>query len=170
MVSNKIVEDITKLKISSSYACRLLILLFFISCRINFLHHGLFTLIMLHPWCNQVDRSKLYGLAEEFANRTCTEESSIFWILLTLIQSVRMLPRRKPYRMWQTDSMTIKYIMLASMSNKLYKVNIRKWIYPPYSLISRSYIENRAELLDTSYLSSCSELRWQKALLFKPMC
>ena len=62
---------------------------------------------------------------------------------------------RAIYKMWKDDSVSNKCIMLASMSMS-FRGSMRTWMFSLYSLILRSYIENKIELLDMRYLSSSS--------------
>ena len=54
------------------------------------------------------------------------------------------------YKMWKDDSVTVKCIMLASMSNELQRQH-EDMDVPSFSLILRSYIGNKIELLDIRY-------------------
>ena len=61
------------------------------------------------------------------------------------------------YRMWKNDSLTVKCIILASMSNELQRQH-ESIDLNPYSSMLKSCMENRVELLDMRYLSSYSVL------------
>ena len=63
--------------------------------------------------------------------------------------------KRATYKMWKDDSVTVKCIILTSMNNKLQRQHEDMDI--PSMLINlKSYIENKAKLLDMRYLNSCS--------------
>ena len=62
---------------------------------------------------------------------------------------------RTTYKMWKGDSATVKYIMLAFIA-MCFRGNMRIWMFPLYSLILRSYIRNKIELLNMRYQSSYS--------------
>ena len=59
------------------------------------------------------------------------------------------------YKIWQNDSLTVKYIKLSSMSNELSRKH-EAWILDPYCSISKSCMVNRVELLGMKYLAVIS--------------
>ena len=108
-----------------------------------------------------------WGIWELFSLR---RKSPIFWIPLHPIRSMKMLLRRKrPHTRY--GKMTVwlssaSCLLLWAMS---FRDNMKAWMFLPYCLIWRSYIENKARLLDMRYLNNCSVPGWMKAHLCRFM-
>ena len=73
---------------------------------------------------------------------------------------------RATYKMWKMIVWLSNASCLSPWAMS-FRGSMRIWMFPLYSLIIRSYMENKVELLDMRYQSSCSMLAWLKAPPYK---
>ena len=75
---------------------------------------------MRHFRCQQIDWSQLCGLVEEPEDSINSGEAFLYsWFFESRAdRDDASEEERAAYKMWQNDSMTVKYIMLASISNE----------------------------------------------------
>ena len=91
-------------------------------------------------------------------------KSPTYWIHLHPIRSEKMhLRRKEPHIRCRRMIVWLSNVSGLPQWTMSFRDNMKTWMFLLYSLIFRSYMENKVKLLDMRYLSSCSVPEWAKA-------